>query len=311
MDCAGQNRRWIEETLCRLVLEAPENLLADYGGQPIFARPLVGVADGDDPAFERVRQAVGERCLMPRDILQRQASGARVEKIRVVVWALPFAQAIRESNRRPDFPAPLYSLARNNGGALNHLLWARMAEALRARGALAAAPELQDDYTAYRDPRRVFTSTWSERHAAWVAGMGRFGLSGALITAVGSSVRFGSVVTDMDLEPTHRPDDDYRAPCLRDGGLACGRCIARCPMGAISAAGLDKNLCNRMRHHVKEQCAEAYAAALQMMPAPIVTEGRSRQGLSLGCALCQCGVPCESATPCDCVREGKSCSTSS
>ena len=36
-------------------------------------------------------------------------------------------------------------------------------------------------------------STWSERHVAYVSGLGTFGLSGGLITAKGQAVRLGSV----------------------------------------------------------------------------------------------------------------------
>lgn len=291
------NDAWIRETLCRLVAGSPSNRLTDFGGQAIFDRPVVGVADGDDPAFMELRRVVSERHRLPREMLDCAAGDKPVGAVRVVCWALPFTHEVRVSNRAGEWPSALYSVARNNGGALGHEVWNAMAARLRERGWLAVAPELEAGYTAYRAPEHVFTSTWSERHAAWVAGLGRFGLSRGLITPLGVNVRFGSVVTDLPLTVTPRPDDEWRGPCVRDGGRSCGRCIARCPVGAISAQGMDKSRCNEMRLAVQERFTREYGGTFDLQTAPIATQGKTRHGFSLGCALCQCGVPCEGGIP--------------
>ena len=273
MAVAGDGGTWVRQAVFRAALEAPENCLSDYDGQAIYDAPVVGVADGDDPLFERFRQVVSER------------------------HALPFAQEVRRSNRGLQWPSRLYSLARNNGGALNFQLRRSLAEALRRRGWLAVAPLLTDGYDAFRSAEHTFSSSWSERHAAHAAGLGQFGLSGALITPVGANVRLGSVVTNMPLEPTPRPYGDHRAPCLASGGEGCGACIERCPVGAISGNGLDKAKCYRMRQTVRRECMDAYTGALHMLTAPIARSGGKSEGYSLGCALCQCGVPCEGRIP--------------
>ncbi len=161
----------------------------------------------------------------------------------MVVWALPFAEGVRESNRAGRWPSRLYSLARNNGGALNHLLRERVVQLLSDEGSAAVAPILSAAYNAFRSPEHTYSSTWSERHAAFAAGLGRFGLNNALITPRGSSARIGSVVTDLDVEPTPAPYDDHRAPCRASGGRLCGKCMERCPVGAVSAEGMDKARC--------------------------------------------------------------------
>ncbi len=280
----------------RLALEAPENRLADFGDLPIFGSPAIAVADGDDPAFQMLREAVSREHMQPRDVLARHSPpGSDLAQVRVVVWALPFTEPVRRSNRGRQWPSRLYSAARNNGGALDFALRRRLAEHLRAEGYAAAAPVLDDQYDAFRSPRHTFASTWSERHAAWAAGLGLFGLSGALITPLGTAVRVGSVVTTAPLEPTPRASNEHRAPCLADGGAQCGQCMARCPVGAISASGLDKEKCYAMRKAVRQECLDEYARTLRLLPAPVVKSGRRQEGYSLGCALCQAGVPCESA----------------
>jgi len=217
--------------------------------------------------------------------------------VRVIAWALPFTEEVRRSNRCGERPSRLYSLARNNGGALNYRLRREIAQALRARGRLAVAPLLTAGYDAFRSAEHTFSSSWSERHVAHAAGLGRFGLSNALITPVGANVRLGSVVTDAPIEVTPRPYTDHRAPCLADGGRSCGACIRRCPVGAISGDGLDKAKCNRMRLTVQRECMAEYTGTLRMLAAPVTKGGVTSAGYSLGCALCQCGVPCENCIP--------------
>ena len=60
-----------------------------------------------------------------------------------------------------------------------------MAEFLTNQGARAVAPCLQDGWTAINDPQVGLASTWSERHAAYAAGLGTFSLNDGLITERG------------------------------------------------------------------------------------------------------------------------------
>ncbi len=288
----------VEGLVAELLGDAQESCLADYGGRPIFGSPVVGVADGDDELFERFRSVVGGRHLMPRELLAGQSRpGADLSRVRVVVWVLPFTEDVRRSNRAGREPSRMYSLARNNGGALNFALRRGMTDRLRAGGWEAAAPLLTDGYDAFRSEAHTFSSSWSERHAAYAAGLGQFGLNGSLITPVGASVRIGSVVTNAPVPVTPRTFSDHRAPCLATGGAVCGRCIERCPAGAVGPDGLDKERCYEMRGAIRERHLDAYVRELDMLPVPIVKGGVSSAGYSLGCALCQCGVPCEARFP--------------
>ena len=57
--------------------------------------------------------------------------------------------------------------------------------------------------------------------------------------------KFGSTITAKQLDPTSRPDVEY---CLWKRSGACGACVSRCPMGALSVeAGIatyDRQACN-------------------------------------------------------------------
>ena len=66
-------------------------------------------------------------------------------------------------------------------------------------------------------------SNWSERHAAYAAGLGTFGLCDGLITQVGKAVRVGSVVAQVAVPASKRPYGDHQAYCNHDKG--CRACI--------------------------------------------------------------------------------------
>jgi epoxyqueuosine reductase len=292
---------WIAGTIGRILSDAPENRLPDFGDQPVFDAPALGIADGNDRIFRAFREVVSPAHLLPREVLEREgfsAGGAGVStKISVVAWALPFSRKIRLSNRIGEWPSALYSVARNNGGALNLELARRVVEEIRQEGFSAVSPTLTDAYDAFRTPGSVFSSSWSERHAAFAAGLGTFGLNGFLITSLGAMVRLGSLVTDMPLDAAPAGPADHRAPCLADGGKLCGACVSRCPSGAISTDGLDKEKCYRRRNEIRDRALSLYSEKFRMIPAPIARSGKKTEGFSIGCALCASGVPCENADP--------------
>jgi len=289
---------WVEDLITDLVLGAPENRLDEFGGRLIFDRPMVGVADGNSGLFKTFRRVVSPRHLMPRQILKlHSGKNGNFKDVRVISWALPFAAKIRRSNRGKIWPSVLYSVARNNGGDLNYHLSRRLTQIMQKKRIAVAAPILLQEYDAFRDRVHAISSTWSERHVAYAAGLGRFGLNGSLITAAGSHVRLGSIVVDYPLEATRRNHKDYKSPCLKTRGEDCGICIKRCPVRAITGRGLDKQKCYDRRQAIRELLLEKYARKYHLIPAPIAKSGKKYLGYSLGCALCQCGVPCEGMDP--------------
>jgi epoxyqueuosine reductase len=124
-----------------------------------------------------------------------------------------------------------------------------------------------------------FASTWSERHAAYAAGLGTFGLCDGLITAKGKAMRAGSVVARISVPPAQRPYQDHHAYCLFYTKGTCGKCIDTCPADAVSKEGHDKNKC---RAYVQETASYV----------------KTHFGFDgYGCGFCQVGVPCESGIP--------------
>lgn len=298
MQSSAQSLLWLKETLNDLVFQAPENRLVDFEGIPIFGTPVIGVANGDSLLFKDYRRLVSPNHILPRDILMHHApKEADLTSVSVISWALPYSESIRHSNRDQSWPSRLYSLARNNGGALIYRISVRLTEICREKGIAVISPAITKEYDAFRIPDHKFSSTWSERHVAFASGLGRFGLNASLITSLGTNVRFGSIITNLKLEPAVINSQNYGAPCLESEGRECAACIKRCPVGALSEKGLNKFKCNAMRKAVRRRHLSQYTQEMSMLSSPIVKNGTRKDGYSLGCALCQCGVPCEGSDP--------------
>jgi epoxyqueuosine reductase QueG len=274
---------WLTDRIERFVLESADNNLADGSGEPAWARPLVGFSSGADPLYRQYKLFVGPFHWTPADVFGLSSPGEVVpeEQLAVVSWVLPQTEATKADNRAETFyPAERWARARIFGEAFNNVLRRQVVDLLQAAGYPAVAPMLSPHWESVDSPEYVYASTWSERHAAYASGLGTFGLCDGMITPLGKAVRFGSVVTRAPLAPTPRPYDDHRAYCLLFSHGTCGKCISRCPAGALTREGHDKRLCS---DHTGGTCREYV---------------RSEFGFEgYGCGLCQTGVPCESGIP--------------
>ncbi len=90
-----------------------------------------------------------------------------------------------------------------------------LADALEAQGILVAAPGLSKDFRV-NDVRagEPFGSNWSERHVAYISGLGTFSLSKGIITEKGMAGRLISLVTDAPLPPTPRAYTELYEYCI-------------------------------------------------------------------------------------------------
>lgn len=252
-------------------------------GEPMFDRPLLGVAAADDPWFARFKELLGEFHWTPQEALALAAPGAAARS--VIVWSLPISATARRANRRQtERPAPEWADVRQRGEEFNDRLRAGLVVRLQARDQAAVAPLLRPEHQVAVRPQVGLAANWSERHVAFVAGLGTFSLSGGLITRRGVAHRLGSVVTDLSLPATARPyGEDAFAWCLATARGTCGLCRRRCPADSIGPTVAERN---------KENCRRYYQET-------IIAAGPEHYGWSgvYGCGLCQTDVPCEERNP--------------
>ena len=193
----------------------------------------------------------------------------------VVSFFFPFTEEIRKSNRQDmAYPSNGWLNGRIEGQAFIREYTADIVRFLTGNGYAAMAPSL--DARAFSEGfedahnRRRYTTNWSERHAAYVCGLGIFGLSAGLITEKGMAGRLTSVITALNLEPDRRCYERYNEYCAM-----CGKCARNCPAQAIDIKrGKDHAACSRFLDAVKADLDPWY-----------------------GCGKCQVNVPCESGKP--------------
>jgi ferredoxin len=253
-----------------------------------FEEPLVGFASGMDPLFFKYKSLIGPFHLTPREIiaafLKEKGKGlllSEIEKISIISWILPISEDTRKSNRKEEkFPSKLWAYTKDYGEACNNALRKHVKGFLEDLGYVAIAPTFLPVCQPFRDPKVGWVSPWSERHIAYACGLGTFSLNDGFITPRGMALRIGSVVTLLKLTPSEKRYRHYKENCLQFRNEKCGKCIPRCPAGAITEKGHDKEKCWK---YIESEPLKAR---------------RMEYGVqSASCGLCQTGVPCEFEIP--------------
>jgi epoxyqueuosine reductase len=277
-----QAARFIEKTIRDFVRTSPLNLIPGTTDQPMFDRPLVGYASGDDALFTLYKTVIGQNHLTPREALALSVNKEPKDlrnTISLISWILPITAKTRLSNRPETiYPSLHWVYTRWHGEQFNDALHGHVVKALHEKGYLATAPALQPFFQRMHDEKGAY-SNFSMRHMAFAAGHGTFSLSDGFITEKGMAMRCGAVVTDLILPVSARTATSPYSNCLAFEGLKCTACIKRCPAGAISEKGHDKIKC------------EAY------MTSQFAGMRKELKVGITGCGLCQTKIPCEFKNP--------------
>jgi epoxyqueuosine reductase len=278
--------RLCETILSDFIADPARNNMGPGSDDPAWEGFLLGFAAGDDPLFEDLKQHAGPQHWTPAEAFAAARDGAAAPSaapgdLTVISWALCQTEAAKAANRRETrMPSEPWARSRVFGQQANVALHLVMLAALRDLGYEAVAPAFLPAWAEAGVHTNGWRSTWSERHVAYVGGLGTFGLTGGLITRKGQAVRFGSVVVRAVIPASTRPYDSPFAYCLHFNGGDCAVCADRCPTGSVSVEGRDKEAC-----------------AIHLNPRS-VEYVKSRYGFDgYGCGLCQTAVPCESGIP--------------
>jgi len=279
---AAKMAQIIETEIKSFVRNSPLNRMPGEENMPIFDEPLVGFADGNDPLFQQFKKIIGPSHLTPSEALvlaynKQPEDGGKL--VSVVSWILPITKNTRESNREQDkVPAKYWAYTKWYGEKFNAALRKHMVDSFKIRGYMTTAPAIQPYFKVQDSPKGQF-SNWSERHVAYVAGLGTFSLADSFITEKGAANRVGSIVIDLKLPPSPRTATTPYANCLYYVNKSCKVCITRCPAGAITEAGHDKVKCGNYQDVDLKHIRDDYQVG------------------SGSCGLCQTRVPCEFKNP--------------
>ncbi len=273
---------WLKATIQDFINQSPENTLKNKENEKAWSDPLVGFSRGDDPLYPEYKRDIGDFYWTPLEIFSKTfpAAKASAGDLTVISWVLPQTEVAKADLRRETtVPAERWARSRIFGEEVNVKLRKHVVAVLQQAGHEAVAPMLSPSWETRTSVKYGFASTWSERHAAYAAGLGTFGLCDGLITPKGKAMRCGSVVARIQVPPTPRPYQDHHAYCLFYSQGICGKCITRCPAGAVTKEGHDKQKCKNYVEVTREYVQSHFGF-----------EG-------YGCGFCQTGVPCESGIP--------------
>ena len=241
---------------------------ASYVGVRLFERPILSIGSADDPWFERMKEKgiIGDHFCTPNDWLPGAKS--------VISVFSPFTARVRKSNAlSPRYPSREWLHARIEGHLYIEALSAQIRDYIVIHGARALSPMLDTRFAFSLAEKNgetpSFNSNWSERHVAFICGLGTFGLHTCLITKNGTAGRLCSIVTDFPLQADAKDYEDRFDYCNQ-----CGACQRNCPGQSIAETGKDKSKCAAFMVTIREYTAPRY-----------------------GCGKCQTAVPCETKAP--------------
>ncbi len=274
---------WITGIIKDFVARSPLNDMGFEEREKIFDAPLVGFSSGTDALYDEYKSHIGPFYYSPLELLAKTFpdNKSAAADITVISWIIPSTKATRREQAEQDrYPSERWVRTRDLGEKFNNAIRAHIVEQLEAAGIAAVAPLLSPHWARSDQGPYAPCSNWSERHAAYAAGLGTFGLCDGLITPVGKAMRTGSVIAAVNIPPSTRPYNDHHAYCLHFTQNTCRKCLPRCPVNALSEEGHNKKRCMKyteqtMHKYIKEKYgAETYA-----------------------CGLCQSWVPCTDKIP--------------
>lgn len=238
-------------------------------GMQIFDELIFAFGSAADEGFKLLKEnssAIGEHFLLPNEWMPNTNT--------VISYFFPFTDYVIKSNRKDKcWPSDEWLHGRIEGQNFLFEFGKYLCEKLLDEGYDSLVPGLDARFwsrTASITELPPFTSNWSERHVAYVCGLGTFGLSKGIITEKGMAGRVGSIVTSLKLEPSEKEYTGIYEYCSM-----CGACAKKCPVGAISVTcGKDQKKCSDFIDITTEKYKPRY-----------------------GCGKCQVSVPCERRIP--------------
>lgn len=286
--------RYIKKAIKKYTATSPLNRLPDYNDEPVIAEPLVGFADGYDPIFDEFKKdsIIGSSHLTPLEALKaysekqkKPVTDNQPAALSVISVAFTLTKETRLSNNsKSRLAAPRWRYAYGHAFGLMGETLTHIVSLLESSGCQAVAPVCTRPMPFLISSDGLPYTDWSEKHAAYAAGLGTFGLNTSLITSSGVSAHLGSIITDLVLKASPRAYDNHRAYCLHFLDGSCGKCAEHCPSGAVTTGAFSGKKC--MNYTMND---------LQKLSREL--EGELKPGDHPMCALCQIRVPCEAGIP--------------
>ena len=278
------------QTLGHVIQETYESLERNHFatlGRPdhiMWDAPFFGISKGDDPLYDFLKEHIGPFHWTPLEAFRLKYPGeGAASALRVVSICFPQTKEAKETQSKETVcPSREWIVSRGEWEPMIREFSEKLTKLLQENGIRTVSVDLLPELVVHTDGKQGLSSTWSQRHAAYISGLGTFGLSDGLITEKGKAVRFTTLIVEAPLEVTPRTYETHQEWCLYYKDGSCGVCMGRCPVTAITEVGHDKNACD----------AYEEVFVTKYWPKDI-----DRGNYKVGCGLCQTAIPCQDGRP--------------
>jgi epoxyqueuosine reductase len=240
--------------------------------------PFFGVSKGDDLYYDFLKEHIGTFHWSPLEAFRLKYPGqGDASQLRVVSICFPQTMESKDSQSQETVcPSREWIVSRGEWEPLIREFSEKLTKTLADFGVRSASIDMLPGLMVHKDGNFGLSATWSHRHAAYISGLGTFGLSDGLITEKGKAVRFTTLIIEAPFEVKPLPYVNHQEWCLFYKNGSCGVCISRCPIDAITEQGHDKDACDGYEYW------------------PTDIDGTNYK---IGCGLCQAGIPCQNGRP--------------
>lgn len=256
-----------------------------FSEEPMWKEPMIGFASGGDSYFEFLKQDIGDFYWTPKEAFELKHPESKVENNELAIVSVAFAQTEitkQLQKKEQKEPTSRWIATRGEWESFMEDMCTNIERDLAYLGIEAVAIDLLPELCWLVSEKYGMSAKWSHRHSAFAAGLGTFGLSDGLITRQGKAMRFTTFIIKGQIKPDQREYEKYNEWCQFYNDGTCGACIGRCPAGAISKLGHDKQKCSMYEDTIKEK---------------LIKDGKMNPKYIGSCGLCQSNVPCQDGIP--------------
>ena len=213
-----------------IIFEYIAKYSTEHNVEHIWQKPVVKFADAHSEHIRNLRNIVVDDHYLPTDFLPDAKN--------VLSYYLPFKKHVADSNIKNRLASAQWANAYNATNEMVPYINSYLLEVITTKGYGAAVPQNIGIIS-----NSMLMSRWSQRHIAWIAGHGTFGINNMLISEKGCCGRYFSIVTSLPVIP-----DQIMAAerCLFKSKGNCGVCVDKCMAGALTTQSYNREQCREM-----------------------------------------------------------------
>ena len=218
----------MRDTIIKWISDFIDDYCKENNLERIWEEPIVGFADANSDYIKNLKNVVLESHYSPKDFLE--------DATIIVSYFLPFKREIGKSNKCEGLPSEAWAKAYIDTNKMAQDINEYIVDEIEKLGYKGVNP-----VNAGVFDQNILKSNWSQRHMAYAAGIGTFGINNLLISEKGSCGRYFSVITNLDVK-SDEPIKEER--CMYKKDKLCGVCVKRCKNNALTYEGFDRFKCS-------------------------------------------------------------------